>query len=40
MLELFFFEKGQRNIGYIVRSLQNIANQRTSTEMRNLVEFR
>lgn len=37
---IVFFEKGQRNIGYIVRSLQNIANQRTSAEMRNLVEFR
>ncbi len=37
---IVFFEKGQRDIGYIVRSLRNIADQRTSTEMRNLVEFR
>ena len=37
---IVFFEKGQRNIGYIVRSLRNIADERTSAEMRNLVEFR
>ena len=37
---IIFFEKGQRNIGYIVRSLRNIANEKTSAEMRNLVEYR
>lgn len=37
---IVFFEKGQRNIGYIVRSLRNIADERTSAEMINLVEFR
>ncbi|MCY4070364.1 MAG: DUF5615 family PIN-like protein [Chloroflexi bacterium] len=37
---IVFFEKGQRNIGYIVRSLRHIADERTSAEMRNLVEFR
>lgn len=37
---IVFFEKGQRNIGYIVRSPRNIADERTLAEMRNLVEYR
>ena len=37
---IVFFEKGQRDVGYIVRSLQRIAGERSLPEMRNLVEFR
>ena len=37
---IVFFEKGQRNIGYMVRSLREIADDSNASEMRNLVEFR
>ena len=37
---IVLFEKGQRDIGYIVTSLLKLADQRTPEEMRNLVEFR
>ncbi len=34
------FDRGQRNIGYMVRSLRSIAQDITMEEMRNRVEFR
>ena len=37
---IVFFEKGQRDIGYMVRSLREISDDRNASEMRNLVEFR
>lgn len=37
---IVFFEKGQRDIGYLVRRMREIAEIRNSSEMRNLVEFR
>ncbi len=37
---IVFFEKGQRDVGYIVRNLRKIAAERSPAEMRNLVEFR
>ena len=37
---IVFFDRGQRNIGYMVRSLRSIAQDITMEEMRNRVEFR
>ena len=37
---IVFFDRGQRNIGYIVRSLMEIAEDFTMDDMRNLVTFR
>ena len=37
---IVFFERGQRNIGYMVRSLRAIAKDFTMASMRNRVEFR
>jgi len=37
---IVFFEKGQRDIGYMVRSLRELADDKDASEMRNLVEFR
>lgn len=37
---IVFFEKGQRDIGYIVKSLLRIAGERSLPEMKNRVEFR